>query len=99
MKKHIGVCILIAMLGTSAALGSEGVHLAQAGQTAPPPPVRAPSLDQTTTSCQINCDSSAMNCMNNCGFVTGAQAAANPDFRAQCSLSCSSQQMVCKQRC
>jgi hypothetical protein len=99
MKKHIGVCILIITLGTSAAFGSERVHLAQAGQTVPPPPVRPPSLDQTTTSCQISCDSTAMNCMNNCGFITGAQAATAPDFRAQCSLSCSSQQLVCKQRC
>jgi hypothetical protein len=41
----------------------------------------------------------AMSCMNNCGFVTGAQAASQPDFRVQCSLGCSSQQMVCKQRC
>jgi hypothetical protein len=97
--KHIGVCILLVTLGTSAAFGAEHVRLAQAGQTVAPPPVRAPSIDQSTTSCQITCDSSAMNCMNNCGFVTGAQAAANPDFRAQCSLSCSSQQLVCKQRC
>ena len=37
-------------------------------------------------------------CMNNCGLITGAQAAAAPDFRTQCSLSCSSQQLVCKQR-
>ena len=97
--KHIGVGILLVMLGTSAAFGTERIRFAQAGQTAPPPPVRAPSIDQTTTSCQISCDSSAMNCMNNCGLITGAQAAAAPDFRAQCTLSCSSQQMVCKQRC
>ncbi len=43
--KHIGVCILIVMLGTSAAFGSDRVHLAQAGQTVPPPPVQPPSLD------------------------------------------------------
>ena len=90
--KHIGVCILLVMLGTSAAL-------AQAGQTVTPVPAPPPSLNLTTTSCQISCNSSAMNCLNNCGFITGAQAASAPDFRAQCSLSCSSQQMVCKQRC
>ena len=98
MKRILGACIITAVLGTSA-LGAERIHLAQAGQTVAPPPVRPPSLDQTTTSCQINCDSSAMNCMNNCGLITGAQAAAAPDFRAQCTLSCSSQQLVCKQRC
>ena len=98
MKCMLGVCIITAMLGTSA-LGAERIHLAQAGQTVAPPPVRPPSLDQTTTSCQISCNSAAMNCMNNCGLITGAQAAAAPDFRAQCTLSCSSQQLVCKQRC
>jgi hypothetical protein len=51
--KHIVVCILVALLGTSAAFGTERIRFAQAGQTAPPPPVRAPSIDQTTTSCQI----------------------------------------------
>ena len=99
MKRVLGAVCVVLALGSSAAFGTERMQLAQAGQTVAPPPVRAPSIDQTTTSCQISCDSSAMNCMNNCGFITGAQAAANPDFRAQCSLSCSSQQMVCKQRC
>jgi hypothetical protein len=88
------VGILLVMLCTSAGFGAEHVHLAQAGQTVLPPPIRPPSVDQTTTSCQISCDSSVMNCMNNCGLITGAQAAAAPDFRAQCSLSCSSQQLV-----
>jgi hypothetical protein len=92
--KHIGVGILLVMLCTSAGFEAEHVHLAQAGQTVLPPPIRPPSVDQTTTSCQISCDSSVMNCMNNCGLITGAQAAAAPDFRAQCSLSCSSQQLV-----
>ena len=55
MKCMLGVCIITAVLGTSA-LGAERIHLAQAGQTVAPPPVRPPSLDQTTTSCQINCD-------------------------------------------
>ena len=96
MKRMLGAGIIIVVLGTSA-LAAERIHLAQAGQTVAPPPVRPPSLDQTTTSCQINCDASAMNCMNNCGLITGAQAAAAPDFRAQCSLSCSSQPLVCKQ--
>jgi hypothetical protein len=97
--KHIGVGILLVMLGTSAAFGSERIHLAQAGQTVAPPPSGLLPLNQAISNCQISCDSSAMNCMNNCGLITGAQAAAAPDFRAQCTLSCSSQQMVCKQRC
>jgi len=36
--KHIGVAILLVMLGTSAAFGTERIHLAQAGQTVAPPP-------------------------------------------------------------
>ena len=97
--KHIGVCILLVILGTSAAFGTERIHLAQAGQTVTPVPAPPPSSNLATSNCQISCDLSAMSCMNNCGFVTGAQAASQPDFRVQCSLGCSSQQMVCKQRC
>jgi len=96
--KHIVVCILLALLGTSTAFGAERIQLAQAGTVSPLPAPPLP-LNQATASCQISCDSSAMNCLNNCGFITGAQAASAPDFRAQCSLSCTSQQMVCKQRC
>ena len=97
MKAVLGAVCVVLALGSSAAFGTERIQLAQAGQTVAPPPVRPPSIDETI--CQITCDSSAMSCINNCDFITGAQAAANPDFRAQCSLSCSSQQLVCKQRC
>jgi hypothetical protein len=99
MKLLLGLCVLLIVFGSSATFGAERMRLAQAGQTVTPVPAPPPSLNLATTSCQISCDSSAMSCMNNCGFVTGAQAAAAPDFRAQCSLGCSSQQMVCKQRC
>jgi hypothetical protein len=92
MRNALLFSILFVTLSTS-------VALAQSGQTVTPVPAPPPSLNLATTSCQINCDSSAMGCMNNCGMITGAQAAANPDFRVQCSLSCSSQQLVCKSRC
>ena len=52
MKRMLGAGIIIVVLGTSA-VAAERIHLAQAGQTVAPPPVRPPSLDQTTTSCQI----------------------------------------------
>jgi hypothetical protein len=39
---------------------------AQASQTAPPVPLTAPSLNTTTLTCQINCDTQAMNCQNSC---------------------------------
>ena len=89
----------LALEGQPAGCPFARIHLAQAGQTVPPPPSGLLPLNQATSNCQISCDSSAMNCMNNCGLITGAQATTAPDFRAQCSLSCSSQQMVCKQRC
>jgi hypothetical protein len=39
---------------------------AQASQTAPPVPLTTPSLNTTTLTCQINCDTQAMNCQNSC---------------------------------
>jgi hypothetical protein len=93
------VSILLALLIPSGAFGAERVRMAQAGQTVTPVPAPPPSLSLATTSCQISCDTQAMNCMNNCGLITGAQATAAPDFRVQCSLGCSSQQLVCKQGC
>jgi hypothetical protein len=91
--------MLLVMLVNPTAFAADRIHFAQSGQTVTPLPSPPPTLNQTTTSCQINCDSRAMNCMNNCGLISGPVANTNPDFRAQCSLSCSSQQLVCKQEC
>jgi hypothetical protein len=99
MKHLLGLCVLLTVLGSSAVFGAERMRLAQAGQTVTPVPAPPPSLNLTTTSCQISCDSSAMSCLNNCGGIAGSAANAQPDLRAQCSLSCTSQQLVCKQRC
>ena len=70
---------------------------AQAGQTVPAVPQRAPSIDTTSFTCRINCDTQAMNCQNSC--PSGLLAAANPGSQANCTLGCSNQQLVCKQRC
>jgi hypothetical protein len=70
---------------------------AQAGQTVPAVPQRPPSIDTTSFTCRINCDTQAMNCQNTC--PSGLLAAANPGSQANCTLGCSSQQLVCKQRC
>ena len=70
---------------------------AQAGQTVPAVPQRAPSIDTTSSTCRITCDTQAMNCQNSC--PNGLLAAANPGSQANCTLSCSNQQLVCKQRC
>jgi hypothetical protein len=74
---------------------------AQAGQTVNPVPITPPTLNTATTTCQTNCDTQAMFCQNSC-VPTSAAAAANPAAPASsgaCSLSCTTQQLVCKQRC
>ena len=59
-----------------------------------------PSLNTTTLTCQINCDTQAMNCQNSCVPTTAAvTAGVTPTASASCNLGCSSQQLVCKQRC
>ena len=85
---------LIALL-TCALFGTE--LFAQAGQTVTPSPQRAPSIDTASFTCRINCDTQSMNCQNSC--PSGLLAAANPGSQANCTLGCSNQQLVCKQRC
>ena len=45
---------------------------AQASQTAPPVPLTAPSVNTTSLTCQINCDTQAMSCQNSCVPTTAA---------------------------
>lgn len=74
---------------------------AQANQTVNPVPITPPTINTTTTTCQVNCDTQAMICQNAC-IPTTAAAAANPAGAASsgaCNLSCTSAQLVCKQRC
>ena len=73
---------------------------AQAGQTVNPVPITPPTINTTTLTCQINCDTLAMTCQNSC-IPTTAAAAANSTTppSGACALSCTSQQLVCKQRC
>jgi len=79
---------------------------AQAGQTVNPVPITPPTLNTTTLTCQINCDTLAMTCQNSCIPTTAAAAAAatsttpsSTSAAGACALSCTSQQLVCKQRC
>ena len=44
---------------------------AQSNQTVNPVPTTPPSPNTTTLTCQINCDTQAMNCMNNCIPIGG----------------------------
>ena len=94
MRYLLQLSILLVALGTSAAFGADPIRRAQP-ETAPalPPP---PPLPQATAAgtCPITCDSVAMNCLNTCVGL-GPASPANP----QCSLSCTTQQLICKQRC
>ena len=99
LKHILQVSMLLAGLVTSPAFATDHTRLAQSRQIANSLPSQLIQLNQTAASCRINCETSAMNCINNCGLVSGPAVDANPDFRTQCNLSCSSQQLVCKQGC
>ena len=99
LKHVLQVSMLLAGLVASPVFATDYTRLPQSGQTANSLPSQPIQLNEAATSCQINCETSAMNCINNCGLVSGPVADANPDVRTQCSLSCSSQQLVCKQGC
>ena len=74
---------------------------AQSNQVTNPVPLTPPTVNTTTTTCQVNCDTQAMNCQNSC-VPTTAAVTANPAASSgsgACNLSCTSQQLVCKQRC
>ena len=95
MRYLLRLCVLFVLLAPSAVLGADQIRLAQSFQTAPPvPPPQL--LPQTTIAgtCNITCDSAAMSCLNTCVAVS-PNTPANP----QCSLTCTTQQLVCKQRC
>jgi len=75
---------------------------AQSGQVTNPVPLTAPSINTTTTTCQINCDTVAMTCLNSCVPATASTLTVVPGSTATtgtCNLNCTTQQLVCKQRC
>src|SRR5262245_25921081 len=96
----------IALTGIVIAMGCTNFATrlpAQSGQTVTPVPITPPSLNTTTLTCQINCDTQAMNCTNTCipagGFAVGPTGQAVGGVSTACTTACSSQQLVCKQRC
>jgi hypothetical protein len=95
------ILLAAVLLLNCASFGTE--LFAQANQTINPVPLTPPTVNTTTTTCQINCDTQAMFCQNNCVPITGSPAQANPTVPAgvtsTCNLSCTTQQLVCKQRC
>ncbi len=103
------LCILLAAGATSAAWAADRIELAQTGTgtvqpTVVPPPQLLPQT-ATSTTCIINCDTSAMICQNACVAVGSAAASStlgglpNTAGNAQCNLNCTTQQLVCKQGC
>src|SRR5260221_6438860 len=75
---------------------------AQAGQTINPVPLTPPTLNLTTPTCQTTCDTQAMLCLNTCvssAAATTTTTTAAPSTAGACNLSCTTQQLVCKQRC
>ena len=91
------IALLAAVLLSGAAFATE--LLAQSGQTVNPVPIVPPSLQTSTLTCQINCDTQAMNCANGCLPTTAAQTLGAAAGSPSCNLACSTQQLVCKQRC
>ena len=59
---RLALATLVLLCGASVATEL----FAQANQTSPPVPLVAPTLNTTTLTCQINCDTQAMNCQNSC---------------------------------
>ena len=59
-------CMLGLMVVLTCAVVPATELLAQAGQTVPAVPQRPPSIDTTSFTCRINCDTQAMNCQNSC---------------------------------
>jgi hypothetical protein len=95
MRYALQLSILVLVLGGSAAVAADRIRLAQSSQTvAPLPPPQLLPQSSLAGTCAITCDSAAMSCLNTC-VALSPTTPANP----QCSLSCTTQQLVCKQRC
>ena len=98
MRYALPLYVLLAAFGSSAAFGeTDRIQLAQTVQPAPQPQLLPQS--STTNACVINCDTLAMNCSNACVVIGPTTAAAAAGSSGQCNLTCTTQQLVCKQGC
>ncbi|HEY1365117.1 MAG TPA: hypothetical protein VGF60_22930 [Xanthobacteraceae bacterium] len=86
--------ILLALMLASPAAVAQGTQNVQ------PLPLPAPQLSPQTSAlnCMSTCDAQAMSCQNACVPI-GPIAVPNPAGSASCNLSCTTQQLVCKQGC
>jgi hypothetical protein len=92
MRHILQLSILFSALCASAAFGTERVRLAQTQTIPPPPPVQLLPQISPSATCALNCDTIAMTCSNAC-----VSSGTTTDASAQCNLTCTSQQLVCKQ--
>ena len=93
------LCIVLTAACGSVAGAADRIELAQTVQpTVVPPPQLLPQTS-TSTTCIVNCDTSAMICQNACVVVGPAATSGPPGSNAQCNLNCTTQQLVCKQGC
>jgi hypothetical protein len=76
MRYGIGVGVLLATLGVSAAL-------AQTQNVPPPPPVVLLPQTSIANTCTLGCDSSAMFCLNTCVTPATATSPANQQMQSQ----------------
>jgi hypothetical protein len=87
------------------------VRLAQQTVVVPPVPPSLPSIQpqiQAFTACVLNCDTAAGMCQGGCSVNNSPALLAatpppgirpDPTALSQCYLSCTNQQLVCKQTC
>jgi hypothetical protein len=100
MRYALPLYVLLAAFGGSAAFGeTDRIQLAQAQTVQPAPQPQLLPQSSTTNACVINCDTLAMNCSNACVVIGPTTAAAAAGSSGQCNLSCTTQQLVCKQGC
>jgi hypothetical protein len=106
VNSRLAIGVLILGLGsTPAQMPEEGppVRLAQQTFTPPPPPVPVlPSIipqTQAFTACVMNCDTASGSCQSACSVSNSPALTSAAGALTQCYLSCTSQQLVCKQTC
>jgi len=98
MRYTLPLYVLLAAFGSSAAFGeTDRIQLAQSQTVQPAPQPQLLQQSSTTNACVINCDTFAMNCSNACVVIGPTTAAAGSS--GQCNLTCTTQQLVCKQGC
>ena len=99
MRFRLAICALLIGIGGADAQGPDARRPIRLAQT---------SQSQTFTSCLLNCDTRSGTCQGSCGVgnspsttfatpTTGSRP--DPGALAQCYLTCTTQQLSCKQAC